>query len=158
MYHLGLQAHNGHVYVMYVHDMPSNQMQITHVWKPSKTLANLTAEEIQDSAARAQEVNRLLTAKQTCDDKPATDVTTEQSTPKVQIIEIPQVIENRLEWEALTEWLQHENIKQEFWKKFRKNYLQPKQNVLLNSRKVHEPHQNKPKKSLHVINATFYVI
>jgi len=51
MYHVGFRAHKGHVYVMYVHDMPSNQLQITHVWKPSTTLEKLTTEEMQASAA-----------------------------------------------------------------------------------------------------------
>ena len=110
MYHVGLRAHKGHVYVMYVHDLPSNQLQITHVWKPSTTLANLTTEEIQASAARAQDVNRLLTAKQTYAGKLATDVTTEQSAPEVQITEVPQATENSLELEVLAEWLQDESM------------------------------------------------
>jgi len=77
------------------------------VWKPSTTLANLTTEEIQASAARAQEVNWLLTA---YDDKLATDVTTEQSEPEVQITEVPQATENSFELEVLAEWLQDESM------------------------------------------------
>jgi len=42
MHHVGFRAHKGHVYVMYVHDTPSNQLQTTHVWKTSTTLENLT--------------------------------------------------------------------------------------------------------------------
>jgi len=107
---MGLQAHKWHVYVMYVHDLPSHRLQITHVWKPSTTFANLTTEEIQASAARAQEVNQLLTAKQTYYDELATNVTTEQSAPEVQITEIPQATENSLELEVFTEWLQDESM------------------------------------------------
>jgi len=59
-------------------------------------------------------VNRLLTAKQTYDDALATNVTTEQSTPELQITEVPQATDNSLELEALTEWLQDESIKKEF--------------------------------------------
>jgi len=110
MYHVGLRAHKGHVYVMYVHDLPSNQLQITHVWKPLTTFANLTTEEIQASATRPQQVNWLLIAKQTYDDKLAEEVTTEQSAPEVQITKVPQTTENSLELEVLAEWLQDEGM------------------------------------------------
>jgi len=58
---VGLRVDRGHVYVLYVHDLPSNQQQVTHVWKPLNTFANLTIEEIHASVERAQEVNQLLT-------------------------------------------------------------------------------------------------
>ena len=59
-------------------------------------------------------MNQLLTAKQTYGDALATNVTTEQPTPEVEITEVPQATDNSLEWEALTEWLQDESIKKEF--------------------------------------------
>jgi len=49
----------------------------------------------------------LLTA---YDDKLATDVTTEQSEPEVQITEVPQATENSFELEVLAEWLQDESM------------------------------------------------
>jgi len=109
MYHTGLRAHKGHVYVLYVHDMPSNQMQITHVWKPLTTFANLTTEEIQASTANAQEVNRLLTVQQTHNDELATNAQTKQWTPDVQVAKLPQI-----DMKEIAEWLQDESIKKEF--------------------------------------------
>ena len=79
------------------------------MWKPSTTFANLTTEEIQASATRAQEVNRLLTVQQTCDDETAANVTTEQLAPEIQINQLPQV-----GLDELAEWLQDESIKKEF--------------------------------------------
>jgi len=49
---------------MYVHDLPSNQQQITHVWRPLTTYENLTEEEIKASVSREQEINYLTTVKQ----------------------------------------------------------------------------------------------
>ena len=141
MYHVGFRAHKGHVYVMYVHDLPSNQLQITHVWKPSTTFANLTTEEIQASVARAQEVNRLLAAKQTYDDKLAEELTTEQWAPEVQITEVPQTTENSLEFGSpcrMAARRRHELKRNSERACARTICDELKQTVLLNSRDIHE--------------------
>jgi len=51
------------VYVLYVHDLPSNQQQITHAWKPLTTYENVTADEIKASVDRAQETKHLTAIK-----------------------------------------------------------------------------------------------
>jgi len=69
---------------MYVHDLPSNQQQITHVWRPLTTYENLTDEEIKASVSREQEINYLTTVKQECNDPPMTDTLFETWIPEVK--------------------------------------------------------------------------
>jgi len=108
MHYVGLRAHRRHIYVLYVHDLPSNQQQITHVWKPSTTFVNLTAEEIQDSVARAQEVNQLVTLRQACNDMPMLDTLLEPWLPEVKETEIPQMTDSKPDLEAIEELLKEE--------------------------------------------------
>ena len=57
MHYIGLRRYNRQIYVLHVHDLPSNRQQITHVWKPFSTFNNLTIDEIKESVKRAQEIN-----------------------------------------------------------------------------------------------------
>jgi len=108
MYYVGLRAHRRHIYVIYVHDLPSNQQQVTHVWKPSTTFMNLTVQEIKDSVTRAQEINYLTTLKQAYDDLPVLDTLIEPWLPEVKEPELPQAID----LEALNELLTGEVTQQ----------------------------------------------
>jgi len=84
MHYVGLRVHRGHVYVLYVHDLPSNQQQVTHVWKLSTIFANLTIEEIHASVETAQEVNQLLTLRRAYNEVPTLGASTEQWLPEVK--------------------------------------------------------------------------
>jgi len=90
MHYVGLRAHRRHVYVLYVHDLPSNQQQITHVWRPLTTYENLTSEEIKASVSRAQEINYLAALKQARNDPPMIDTLFESWIPEVKE-ELPQI-------------------------------------------------------------------
>jgi len=59
LHYFGLRVYDRRIYVSYVHDLPSNQQQVTHVWKPATNFNNLTMQEIRDSVTRAQEINYL---------------------------------------------------------------------------------------------------
>jgi len=106
MHLVGLRVHRGDIYVLYVHDLPSNRQQVTHVWKPSTTFANLTIEEIRASVDRTQEVNQLLTLRQAYNEVPTLDASTEQWLPEVKDTEIPQVTDNNPDLKSIAEWLQ----------------------------------------------------
>ena len=56
MHYIGLRMYNRQIYVLYIHDLPSNCQQITHMWKPFTTFNNLTIDEIKESVKRAQEI------------------------------------------------------------------------------------------------------
>jgi len=73
MSYIGLRMYARQIYVLYVHDLPSNQQQITHVWKPSTTFNNLTIGEIKESVKRAQEINDLTARGQTQYELPTID-------------------------------------------------------------------------------------
>jgi len=73
MHYIGLRMYNRQIYVLYVHDLPSNHQQITHVWKPSTTFNNLTIGEIKESVKRAQEINYLTAHGQTQYELPTID-------------------------------------------------------------------------------------
>ena len=103
-----LRAHRKHTYVMYAHDLPSNQHQITHVWKPSTTLANLTIEEIQDSVTRAQEVNQVATIRQAYGNMPLLNALLESKGPESKEPEVAQVTSGYQDMEAIDEWLKEE--------------------------------------------------
>ena len=81
MHYVGFQAHTKHIYVRYVHDLPSNPQRLTHVWRPYTSFTNLTVEEIRDSIRRAREINNLATAKQT-EETFASDKLSEQWLPE----------------------------------------------------------------------------
>jgi len=42
MHYVGLRVYDTRIYVLYVHDLPSNQQQIKHIWKPTTNYDNLT--------------------------------------------------------------------------------------------------------------------
>jgi len=73
MHYLGLRMYNRQIYVLYVHDLPLNHQQTTHMWKPSTTFNNLTIEETKESVKRAQEINYLTTRGRTQHDLPTID-------------------------------------------------------------------------------------
>jgi len=100
-----------------VHDLPSNQQQLTHVWKPSATFANLTIEEIHASVERAQEVNHLLTLRQAYNAVPMLDTLVEQWLPGVKDTEIPQVTDNNPDLEVIDELLKQITTSQELLRK-----------------------------------------
>ena len=64
MHYIGLRVYDKRIYILYVHDLPSNQQQITHIWKPTTNYDNLTVKEIKESVTRAQETNYLTAQKQ----------------------------------------------------------------------------------------------
>ena len=68
---------------MYVHDLPSNQQQVTHVWRPLTTYGNLTAEDIKASGSRTQEINYLAAVKQAHSDPAMLDALLESWLPEV---------------------------------------------------------------------------
>jgi len=108
MHYVGLRAHRKHIYVMYVHDLPSNQHQITHVWKPSTIFTNLTIEEIHDSVTRAQEVNQLAVSRQTHGNMPLLNALLKSEIPEAEGPEILQVNSGNPDLEAIEELLQGE--------------------------------------------------
>jgi len=70
MYYIDIKAYRQHICILYVHYLPSSRQQVTHVWKPTTTLTNLTLEELKNSVTRAQEVNQLVTLRQAYDNLP----------------------------------------------------------------------------------------
>jgi len=64
MHYVRLRAHRRHIYVMYVHDLPSNQHQRTHAWRPCTNYGNLPVEEVKASVNRAEEINNLATLRE----------------------------------------------------------------------------------------------
>ena len=65
MHYMGFQVHAKHVYIRYVHDLPSNPQRLTHVLRPYTSFMNLTIEEIRNSIRRAREINNLAITKRT---------------------------------------------------------------------------------------------
>jgi len=57
MHYIGLKQSTHHSYVDYVHDLPSNENQQTHMWEQHTNYWNLNLKEIQASVERAQEIN-----------------------------------------------------------------------------------------------------
>jgi len=110
MHHVGIRTHNRHISVQYVHDLPSNQQQITHVWKPATTSMNLTVEEIHASVARAQEINQLTATQQAYSNVPRLDTLLETWMPEINEIEDPQLIDHKSNFQTIEEWLQEENL------------------------------------------------
>ena len=100
MHYVGLRAHRRHVYVLYVHDLQSNQQQITHVWKPLSTYENLTAEEIKASVDRAKEINHLTAIKQASNDPSMTDALPGSWIPEVKE-KLPQITDLEILHELL---------------------------------------------------------
>jgi len=110
MHYVGLRAHRRHIYVLYVHDLPSHPQQITHVWRPYTTFANLTAEEIKNSVTRAQEMNQLATARQAYNDMPVLDKLIEHWLPKRDEPEVPHVIDSKPCVDTIMGFLKEENL------------------------------------------------
>jgi len=108
MYEAPLAPPDPPMYVQYVHDLPSNQQQLTHVWKPSTTFTNLTIKEFHASVERAQEINQLLTTRQARDEAPMLNALAEQESLKVSDTEIPQVSGDYPDLETIAELLQDE--------------------------------------------------
>jgi len=73
MHYIGLRMYNRQIYVLYVHDLPSNHQQITRMWKPFTTFNNLTIDEIKESVKRAQEINYLTARGQIQHELPTID-------------------------------------------------------------------------------------
>ena len=73
MHYIGLGMYNRQIYVLYVHDLPSNHQQITHMWKPFTTFNNLTINEKKESEKRAQEINYLIASEQMQRELPTID-------------------------------------------------------------------------------------
>ena len=109
MHYVGFQAHAKHVYVRYVHDLPSNPQQLTHLWRPYTSFPNLTIEEIRNSIRRAGEINNLAIAKQT-EEAFAPDKLVEQWLPEMNDPEASQVNDNKACVNEILEFLQEENL------------------------------------------------
>jgi len=108
IHYVGFQAHNRHVYVRYVHDLPSNPQGLTHVRRPYTSFMNLTVEEIRNSIARARKINNLAIAKQT-EEAFASDKLIEQWLPETNDPEASQVNDNKALVEEVLELLKEEN-------------------------------------------------
>jgi len=96
MHYIELRVYDRHIYVSYVHDLPSNQSQETHVWKPTTTFLNLTIDEIKESVKRAQEINYLTTRGQTQHDLPTIDALLDMLLHEDKDPELPQSAGNNL--------------------------------------------------------------
>ena len=84
MHYVGIKAHERHVYVMYVHDLPSNSQQVTHSWESTATYMNLTEDEIRKSVIRAQDINYFIIARQAHGETLAIDAISELWIPEVE--------------------------------------------------------------------------
>jgi len=82
LHYVGIKAHERHVCIIYVHDLPSNPQLITHSWEPTTTYMNLTEDEIRNSVIRAQELNCLTTARQVRDEMFTINAISESWTPR----------------------------------------------------------------------------
>jgi len=96
MHYIGLRVYTRHIYVSYVHDLPSGPSQVTHVWKPTTIFTNLTANEIKESVTRAQRINYLAVQKQTNNDLPDLDALLESWLNEDEDSELPQLKSNDL--------------------------------------------------------------
>ena len=94
MHYIGLRMYNRQIYVLYVHDLPSNQQQLTHVWKPFTTFNNLTFGEIKESVKRAQEINYLTARGQTQYELPTIDGFLDILLKEEKDPELPQSADN----------------------------------------------------------------
>ena len=109
MHYVGFQVHVRHVYVRYVHDLPSNPQRLTHVWRPYTAFINLTIEEIRNSTGRAWEINYLATAKQ-MEEELAPDKLIEKWLPEVNDPEVSHMNDNKAFVKEVLELLQGENL------------------------------------------------
>ena len=109
MHYMGFQVHAKHVYIRYVHDLPSNPQRLTHVLRPYTSFMNLTIEEIRNSIRRAREINNLAIAKQT-EEAFAPEKLTEQWLPEMNDPEASHVNDNRAYVNEVLEFLQEENL------------------------------------------------
>jgi len=105
MHYVGFQSHNKHVYVRYIHDLPSNPQRLTHVWRPFTSFTNLTVEEIKNSTRRAWEINNPAVAKQT-EETFASDKLSGQWLPETNESEASHMNDNKDYVQEILEFLQ----------------------------------------------------
>jgi len=75
------------------------------VWKPTTTFTNLTHEELKNSVTRAQEVNQLVTLRQSYDNMPHLGDLIEPWLPEVNGILLPEATNSDPNNEVLQEIL-----------------------------------------------------
>jgi len=86
--------YNRQIYVFYVHDLPLNQQQVTHMWKPFTTFNNLTIDEIKESVKRSQEINCLIAHEQIQREIPTVDALVDMLLNEDKDPELPQSADN----------------------------------------------------------------